>query len=91
MNLAEFLCSQGAYSFVHLNTTLFRRTTEHARTQIDSAISKHFTRCQAYQDIVGIFKINECEIDIKEFQINAVRENSKILHQCDNWLPLCFS
>ena len=37
-----------------------------------------------------MFKINEYEIDIKEFQINAVRENSKILHQCDNWLQLCF-
>ena len=39
------------------------------------------TRCQAYQDVVGMFKVNEYEIDIKEFQINAVHENSKILHQ----------
>ena len=86
----EFTCPGCANKYIgKTDTTLFRRTKEHAWTQKDSGFSKHF-RCQAYQRIVGMFKINECEIDIKEFQINTVRENSQILHQSDNWLQLCF-
>ena len=37
-----------------------------------------------------MFELDEQKIDIKEFQVNVVRENTKILHYCDNWSQLCF-
>ena len=56
----------------------------------DSAIFKHLTNCQSYQEIVKLFEIDGHQIDVKEFQVNTVRTNTEILHYCDNWNQLCF-
>ena len=87
----EYKCPGCASTYIgKTETTLFRRTREHAWTQKDSAIYKHLTRCQSYQDIIKMFSLNEHEVDLKEFHMNTVRSNTKILHQCDNWLQLSF-
>ena len=35
-------------------------------------------------------KSRDKDVDVPTFQTNSVRENTKILHQCDNWLQLNF-
>ena len=70
--------------------TLFNRTKEHGWSQKDSAISKHFGTCQAWKHIVDMFQTDDHHIDKMQFQINCVRENTKIIRRSDNWLKLSF-
>ena len=70
--------------------TLFNRTKQHGWCQQDSAICKHFKSCEAWKDIVGVFQSGGLEIDKMQFQINCVRENTKIINRSDNWLKLSF-
>ena len=87
----EYQCPGCAHKYIgKTDTILFRRTKQHGWTQKDSAIYKHFSRCQPYQEIIDMFETDGSQIDNKEFQINAVRDNFKILYLCDNWLQLCF-
>ena len=64
---------------------------EHAWTDQKSAVNKHFNTCHAWKHIAGLFEIgSDEEINRREFQINAVRQNTKILKRSDNWLKLAF-
>ena len=71
-------------------TTLFNRTKEHAWSDKRSAVFRHFEQCPAWQEIIDLFQINSEEVDKMRFQINSVRENTKILRKSDNWLKLAF-
>ena len=71
-------------------TTLFNRTKEHAWSDKRSAVFRHFEQCSAWQEIIDLFQINSEEVDKMRFQINSVRENTKILRKSDNWLKLAF-
>ena len=87
----RYQCPGCAKSYVgKTDTTLFRRSNQHGWTQKDSAIFQHFARCDAYQSIIQMFQIDDHDIDVKEFQINTVRDNLEILHRCDNWSQLTF-
>ena len=69
---------------------LFNRTKEHGWSDKQSAVNKHFQHCSSWKEIVGLFEIFGSEVDQMQFQINAVRENTKILKKSDNWLKLAF-
>ena len=71
-------------------STLFNRTKEHGWTDKKSAIFKHFEHCSAWKEIVDLFQTGGVEVDPMEFQVNAVRENTKIIRKTDNWLKLAF-
>ena len=72
--------------------TLHNRTREHAWNQKDSAIFQHFQRCDRWHHIKGLHGINEDEgaTNTRELQINAVRNNIKVIRRSDNWLTLAF-
>ena len=63
---------------------------EHAWKDQKSAVNKHFKCCSAWKEIVDLFQVYGEEVDTKDFQVNAVRENTKIITRCDNWLKLAF-
>ena len=88
----QFSCPACCSSYIgKTESTLFNRTREHAWTDQKSAINKHFNTCPAWKHITGLFEIEtEEEINKREFQINAVRQNTKILKRSDNWLKLAF-
>ena len=71
-------------------STLFNRTKEHGWTDKKSAIFKHFEHCSAWKEIVDLFQTGGVEVDPMEFQVNAVRENTKVIRKTDNWLKLAF-
>ena len=70
--------------------TLYKRTLEHAHEQKDSAIYKHLSCCHGYQHIKDLHKLDNDSFDDVEFQINAVRENTKILGKANDWSKLLF-
>ena len=47
-------------------------------------------RCQGYHHIVGLHKINNVLFNDMEFQLNIVRDNTRILGKADDWLKLLF-
>ena len=65
-------------------STLSNRTMEHAWKDQKSALNKHFKSCSAWKEIVDLFEVYGKEVDTKDFQVNAVRENTKIITRCDN-------
>ena len=71
-------------------STLFNRTKEHGWSDKKSAVFKHFGQCSAWKEIVDLFQTGGEEVDSMQFQINSVRENTKIIRKADNWLKLAF-
>ena len=87
----EFSCPGCMKSYIgKTESTLFNRTYEHGWKDKKSAINKHLESCSAWRDIVGLFAIDGEDVDLRSFQINSVRENTKILKRADNWLKLAF-
>ena len=73
------------------DNTLFNRTKEHGWKQKDNSVFKHFNNCAGWKDIVTMFQTGgDNEIDVMQFQINAVRENTTIIGRSKNWLNLAF-
>ena len=70
--------------------TLYKRTLEHAHEQKDSAIYKHLMHCHGYHHIMDLHKIDNDLFDDMEFQLNAVRNNTRILDKANDWLKLLF-
>ena len=66
------------------------RTKQHGWSKKDSAVRKHFSCCEGWKYIVDISQLEGEEIDRMPFQINAVRENTKIIGRSKNWLTLAF-
>ena len=51
----EYQCPGCASTYIgKTESTLFRRTREHAWSQKDSAIYKHFANCQHYQELFAL-------------------------------------
>ena len=77
----EYECPGCGEAYVgKTNTTLWNRTGQHGWSQKASAVYKHFSTCEAWSHMMGLFRLGgEDDIDTKEQQINAVRENTKIL------------
>ena len=86
----QFSCPGCMDSYIgKTESTLHNRTKEHG-TDPTSAINKHFQRCSAWQHIVGLFAMNDSEVNLKQLQVSAVRENTKVIKKTDNWLKLAF-
>ena len=87
----QFSCPGCTKSYIgKTESTLFNRTKEHGWSDKQSAVNKHLQHCSSWKEIVGLFEIFCNEVDQRQFQINAVRENTKILKKSDNWLKLAF-
>ena len=87
----EYTCPGCAGTYIgKTNNTLWNRTIQHAWTQKDSSIYKHFGTCPEWKDLVGILEIGGVKVDKKELQINTVRENTKVLTKAKNYLKLDF-
>ena len=43
-----------------------------------------------WKEITDLFRIDGEEVDTRQFQLSAVRDNTKILKRCDNGLKLAF-
>ena len=71
-------------------STLFNRTKQHAWSDKKSAVHQHLENCSAWKEIIGFFQIDGEEVDLMQFQIHSVRENTKIIRRSDNWLKLAF-
>ena len=63
---------------------------EHAWEQKESGIYGHLNKCAPYHHIVGMFGINNNDVDLREFQINIVRENMSIIDKTNDWRILDF-
>ena len=69
--------------------TLFERTKEHVN-RADSAIKGHLDNCS---NMVHLFFINNLElndVNMHEFRLNLVRQNTRIIDQSYNWNVLLF-
>ena len=53
-------------------------------------IYKHFDQCSAWKELIDLFRIEGVEVDLMQFNVNAVRKNIKIVQKSDNWLKLAF-
>ena len=87
----EYTCPGCSQNYIgKTETTLFNRSKQHGWEQKDSAVFEHFNECSGWEHITHMFQYGGEEIDKREFQINSVRENIKILRKCDNWSKLAF-
>jgi hypothetical protein len=87
----EYSCPGCLHTYIgKTESTLFNRTNEHGWSDKKSAINRHFHTCSGWQHIVGLLQMNDEEVDQMALQINAVRENTKIIKKTDNWLKLAF-
>ena len=88
----EYECPGCGEAYVgKTNNTLWNRTGQHGWSQKASAVYKHFSTCEAWSHMMGLLRLGgEDDIDTKEQQINAVRENTKILARQKHHLKLDF-
>ena len=78
--------------------TLFERTEEHGWDQKDSAVNKHLVSCPGFVELFNLFCIPNLFSDdttlmtssLREFSINTVRRNIKILDTDRNWNVLLY-
>ena len=79
--------------------TLFERTKEHAWTDKDSTLCQHLQKCQYFHDMFGILSLSNnlfnddlCanEPSLREFSINSLGKNVKILDFDCNWNCLLY-
>ena len=73
-----------------VESTLFNRTKEHGWKDKASAIYKHFDQCSAWKEFIDFFRIEGVEVDLMQFNVNAVRKNIKIIQKSDKWLKTAF-
>ena len=71
-------------------TTLFNRTDQHGWTQKDSAVFKHFQKCEGWSHLRGILECHGEPVDQRSLQIQTVRENTKIIGRSSNWHTVAF-
>ena len=71
--------------------TLFNRTHQHRWSQKDSSVKKHFDSCVHWKELVAFLQIeSDTSVDVKELQIQTVRDNIKILDSSRSPLNLDF-
>ena len=71
-------------------STLFNRTKPQAWTQKDSAVCKHFDKCDGWAHIKGILELDGELVDPMQLHTNIVRQNTKIIGRADDWRVLAF-
>ena len=88
----EYSCPGCGESYVgKTRNTLFNRTVQHGWTQKDSSVIKHFASCSHWKELVSFLEIGgEVEVDTKQLQINAVRENTTVVAKARHSLRLDF-
>lgn len=88
----EYECPGCGEAYVgKTNNTLWNRTGQHGWSQKSSAVYQHFSNCEAWGHMMGLFRLGgEDDIDTKEQQVNAVRENTKIIARQKHHLKLDF-
>ena len=72
------------------NRTFHTRTLEHAWDQKESSIYIHLKTCTQYQHIIGLFSIGNDDVNLRELQINLVRDNTTIIDKTNDWKLLDF-
>ena len=86
----KFSCPGCDFSYIgKTEQTLFERTKEHVN-RADSAIKGHLDNCS---NMVHLFFINNLElndVNMHEFRLNLVRQNTRIIDQSYNWNVLLF-
>ena len=71
--------------------TLFNRTHQHGWFENDSSVKKHFDNCDHWKELVGFLQIgSDTSVDVKELQIQTVRDNTRILASSQRPLNLDF-
>ena len=80
--------------------TLFERTKEHAWTDVESPLRNHLINCEHFQHMYGMLSLTnnlfneyntpEIESSLREFSIELVRQNFKILESDTNWNRLLY-
>ena len=71
--------------------TLFNRTNQHGWSQKDSSVKKHFDNCTHWKELVAFLQIeSDIPVDVKELQIQTVRDNIRILESSQRPLNLDF-
>ena len=87
----EYTCPGCSDKYIgKTESTLFNRTKQHAWTQKDSAVFKHFDQCEGWAHIKGLLQCDTESVDQMRLQTNTVRDNTKIIGKADNWQVLAF-
>ena len=88
----EYSCPGCAHTYVgKTKNTLFNRTHQHGWSQKDSSVKKHFDNCIHWKELVGFLQIGgDISVDVKELQIQTVRDNIRILASSQRPLNLDF-
>ena len=87
----EYTCPGCSKKYIgKTESTLFNRTKEHGWKQKDSSVHKHLQTCSHWNHIRDMFQIFGEDVDAMQFQVNAVRTNTKIIGRSRNWLQLAF-
>ena len=68
--------------------TLFDWTKEHGWKDKESAIYKTFDQWSAWKKFIDFFRIEGVEVDLMQFNVNAVRKNIKIIQDLNTGLDL---
>lgn len=88
----EYSCPGCDHTYVgKTKNTLFNRTHQHGWSQKDSSVKKHFDKCIHWKELVAFLQIGgDISIDVKELQIQTVRDNIRILSSSQRPLNLDF-
>ena len=88
----EYSCPECAHTYVgKTKNTLFNRTHQHGWSQKDSSVKKHFDNCVHWKELVAFLQIGaDISVDVKELQIQTVRDNIRILASSQRPLNLDF-
>ena len=87
----EYSCPGCSEKYIgKTESTLFNRTKQHAWTQKDSAVFKHFDQCDGWGHIKGLLQCDAESVNQMLLQTNTVRDNTKIIGKADNWQVLAF-
>ena len=88
----EYSCPGCAHTYVGKTmNTLFNRTHQHGWSQNDSSVKKHFDKCIHWKELVDFLQIDsDTSVDVKELQIQTVRDNTRILASSQRPLNLDF-
>ena len=88
----EYSCPGCAHTYVGKTTnTLFNRTQQHGWSQKDSSVKKHFDNCVHWKELVAFLQIeSDTSVDVKELQVQTVRDNIKVLASSQRPLNLDF-
>ena len=81
----NFACPGCQSSYIGItNRTLFVQTKEHA-SRNESAISVHLNDCSGVKHIYDMFNSFGNDVDVDDFKLNIVRDNTSIIDQSTNW------